>query len=168
LPQSEKAPTCDRCFTAKKGGIPVKVCNSTTPKGEKHTNKDLLTQQWDSIDWNKVRSNVNRLQTRIAKATQKGKWNLVKQFSYLLTHSYSAKLLSIRIVTQNRGKRTPGVDGELWTTASDKMLAALSLSDQHYLAKPLRRIYIPKPGKTSKRPLSIPTMRDRAMQALRK
>lgn len=81
----------------------MKVCCSTTPKGEKHTDKDL-TQQWNSIDWNKVRSNVNRLQARIAKATQKGKWNLIKRLNHLLTHSYSAKMLSVRIVTQNKGK----------------------------------------------------------------
>ena len=85
---------------------------------------------------------------------------------YLLTHSYSTKLLAVRIVTQNHGKRTAGVDGKLWTTASDKMQAALSLTDKHYHAHPLRRIYIPKPGKSTKRPLSIPTMSDRAMQAL--
>jgi len=128
----------------------VKVCHSTTPKGEKHTDKDLA-QQWNSIDWKDVRSNVSRLQTRIAKATQKGKWNLVKQLSYLLTHSHSAKMLSVRIVTQNKGKRTPGVDGELWKKASEKMQAVLSLTDRQYSAQPLRRIYIPKPGKNTKR-----------------
>jgi RNA-directed DNA polymerase len=148
-----------------KGCIPVKVQHSTTPKSEKCTNPKLA-RQWNSIDWKAIKYQVNRLQTQIAKATKDKKWNLVKRLTYLLTHSYSAKLLSVRIITQNRGKRTAGVDGELWTTASDKMQAALSLSDLHYRAKPLRRIYIPKPGKTSKRPLSIPTMRDRAMQAL--
>ena len=90
----------------------------------------------------------------------------MKRLSYLLTHSHSAKLLAVRIVTQNHGKRTAGVDGQLWTTASNKMLAALSLSDHHYRAHPLRLVYIPKPGKSTKRPLSIPTMSDRAMQAL--
>jgi len=105
-------------------------------------------------------------QTRIAKATQERKWNLVKRLSYLLTHSHSAKLLAVRIVTRNKGRRTPGVDGELWTSASEKMRAVLSLTDHQYRAQPLRRIYIPKPGKTTKRPISIPTMYDRAMQAL--
>ncbi len=152
-------------FHSNEGGIPVKVCHSTTPQGEKHTDDDL-TRQWNSIDWENVRSDVNRLQTRIAKATQERKWNLVKRLSYLLTHSHSAKLLAVRIVTQNKGKRTPGVDGELWTTAAVKMRAARSLTDRQYRAQPLRRIYIPKPGKTTKRPISIPTMYDRAMQAL--
>ncbi len=143
----------------------MKVCHSPTPQGEKHTDKEL-TRLWNSIDWEKTEFIVNRLQTRIAKATHAGKWNLVKRLSYLLTHSFSAKLLAVRSVTQNKGKRTPGVDGVLWTSASDKMRAALSLTDRQYHAQPLRRIYIPKPGKTTKRPISIPTMHDRARQAL--
>ena len=143
----------------------MKVCHSTTPNGEKHTDRDLA-RQWTSVDWDRIRSQVNRLQTRIAKATQERKWNLVQRLNYLLTHSQSAKLLAVRIVTQNKGRRTPGVDGERWSTASDKMRAALSLTDRRYRAQPLRRIYIPKPGKDTKRPISIPTMYDRAMQAL--
>lgn len=143
----------------------MKVCHSTTQICEKHTDRDLA-QQWKSTDWKKVRSSVNRLQTRIAKATQEENWNLVKRLSYLLTHSHSAKLLAVRIVTQNKGKRTPGVDGELWKTASEKMQVVLSLTDTQYRAQPLRRIYIPKPGKDTKRPISIPTMYDRAIQAL--
>jgi len=165
LPQPERAPTWDRYSKAMKGGIPVKVCHSPTPQGEKHTDKELA-RQWNAIDWEKTEFLVNRLQTRIAKATQTGKWNLVKRLSYLLTHSFSAKLLAVRIVTQNKGKRTPGVDGALWISASAKMRAVLSLTDKQYHAQPLRRIYIPKPGKTTKRPISIPTMYDRAMQAL--
>jgi len=143
----------------------VKVRDSTTPVGEKRTDRELA-HQWNSIEWDEVKSRVNRLQTRIAKATHEDKWNLVKRLQYMLTHSYSAKLLAVRIVTQNRGKRTPGVDGELWKTAAKKMQATLSLTDQQYHSQPLRRVYIPKPGKTTKRPISIPTMYDRAMQAL--
>ena len=143
----------------------MKVQHSTMPYSEKRTDRNH-TSQWNSIDWKAIKLRVNRLQTRIAKATHNENWNLVKRLTYLLTHSYSAKLLAVRIVTQNHGKRTAGVDGQLWTTASEKMQATLSLSDQHYRAHPLRRIYIPKPGKSTKRPLSIPTMSDRAMQAL--
>lgn len=124
----------------------MKVRHSTTPDGEKRTDREL-SRQCNSIDWDEVNSRVNRLQARIAKATQDGNWTLVKRLTYLLAHSHSAKLLSVRIVTQNRGKRTPGVDGELWKTASDKMWAALILTDLQYRAHPLSRIYIPKPGK---------------------
>lgn len=142
------------------------VRNSTTSIGEKRTDRDL-TRQWESIDWKKVRSYVNRLQTRTAKATREGKWNLVKRLQYLLTHSYYAKLLAVRIVTQNRGSRTPGTDGECWSCPHEKMRAALSITcKKRYIAQPLKRIYIPKPGKDTKRPLSIPTMYDRTMQAL--
>ena len=143
----------------------MKVQHSKTLCSENRTDRNLASQ-WNSIDWKTIEFRVNRLQTRIAKATHNEKWNLVKRLTYLLTHSYSAKLLAVRIVTQNHGKRTAGVDGQLWTTTSEKMQATLSLSDQHYRAYPLRRIYIPKPGKSTKRPLSIPTMGDRAMQAL--
>jgi len=143
----------------------VNVRHSITPKGEKRTDRDL-TRQWNSIDWKKTRSYVNRLQTRIAKATCEGKWNLVKRLQYLLTHSYSAKLLAVRMVTQNRGSRTPGTDGERWLRPHEKMRAVLSITCKKYVAQPLKRIYIPKPGKDTKRPLSIPTIYDRTMQAL--
>jgi len=143
----------------------VNVRHSTTSIGEKRTDLNLA-RQWSNIDWKEVRKTVNRLQTRIAKATREEKWNLVKRLQYLLTHSYSAKLLAVRIVTQNRGARTPGIDGEHWKIHSDKMRAALRLTSKQYRAQPLNRIYIPKPGKDTKRPLSIPTMYDRAMQAL--
>jgi RNA-directed DNA polymerase len=143
----------------------MNVLHSKTPLCEKHTNRKLASE-WDTIDWKGVRESVNRLQTRIAKAVQEQKWNLVKRLQYLLTHSYYAKLLAVRIVTTNKGKNTPGIDGEIWLSASSKMKAAISLSDRHYKAKPLRRIYIPKPGKNTKRPISIPIMYDRAMQVL--
>jgi len=98
----------------------VKVQHSTTPRSEKRTDRKLA-RQWNSIDWKAIEYKVNWLQTRIAKATKDKKWNLVKRLTYLLTHSYFAKLLSVRIVTQNRGKRTAGIDGKRWTSSSDKM-----------------------------------------------
>lgn len=143
----------------------MNVLHSITSEDEKRTDKNLATQ-WNSIHWKDVRVHVNRLQARIAKAVMERKWHLVKRLQYLLTHSYRAKLLAVRVVTQNRGKRTPGVDGELWNTASDKMRAVHRLTDKKYSSQPLKRIFIPKPGTDTKRPLSIPTMIDRAMQAL--
>nr|QNO47363.1 hypothetical protein LNGCCOLK_00040 [Methanosarcinales archaeon ANME-2c ERB4] len=114
-----------------------------------------------------VEEHVNRLQTRIAKAVKQGKWYLVKRLRYLLTHSFYAKLLaSIACNSRIVGKRTAGIDGAKWITPNSKMNAALKLSDKKYKAKPLRRAYISKPGTDKKRPLGIPTMHDRAMQAL--
>ena len=125
-----------------------------------------LERQWKTIDWKKAEAAVSRLQARIAKATQEKKWNTVKRLQYLLTHSYYAKVLAVRKVTTNKGKNTPGVDKELWKTPASKMRGVLTLTDKGYKAKPLRRVYIKKPGKKAKRPLGIPCMYDRAMQAL--
>ena len=109
---------------------------------------------------------LNRLQIRIVKATQQKDYNAVKRLQYLLTHSFYAKALAVKRVVTNDGRRTPGVDGVLWNTPAKKMAAALSLTDKRYRARPLRRVYIEKKDKKKKRPLGIPTMYDRAMQAL--
>ena len=85
---------------------------------------------------------------------------------YLLTHSYYGKALAVRKVTTNKGKNTSGVDKELWSTPASKMRGVLTLTDKNYKAKPLRRVFIEKKGKKAKRPLGIPCMYDRAMQAL--
>lgn len=120
---------------------------------------------WHSINWEQVNQTVRRLQTRIVKATHQGRWNKVKALQHLLTHSYSGKALAVRRVTENQGKRTPGVDGELWTTPERKSAAIHALKRRGYRPQPLRRVYIPKKN-GRKRPLGIPTLTDRAMQAL--
>ena len=120
---------------------------------------------WEAINWRTVEHNVRRLQVRIVKAVQQKRWNKVKALQHLLTHTASGKLLAVRRVTENNGRRTPGVDGELWDTSHKKLQGVMSLRARGYHPKPQRRIYIPKAnGKL--RPLGIPTMRDRAMQAL--
>ena len=120
---------------------------------------------WKSIDWKKVNKEVKQLQMRIAKAVKEGKWNKVKSLQWILTHSFSAKLLSVKRVTSRKGKNTAGTDGIIWNTPAKKMRGALSLQRRGYKAMPLRRVLIPKKnGKM--RPLSIPTLKDRAMQAL--
>ncbi|MBM6725392.1 group II intron reverse transcriptase/maturase [Pseudoflavonifractor phocaeensis] len=142
-------------------------CSTTGYKSpERLPDAATLECQWKSIDWKKAKAEVNRLQARIAKATQEKKWNTVKRLQYLLTHSYYAKALAVRKVTTNKGKNTPGVDKELWKTPASKMRGVLTLTDKGYKAKPLRRVYIEKKGKRAKRPLGIPCMYDRAMQAL--
>lgn len=124
-------------------------------------------KSWDQIDWDRARREVRRLQIRIAKAVKEGRWNKVKTLQYLLTRSFHAKLLAVKRVTSNQGKKTPGVDGVLWQGARAKWRAACSLRRRGYRPQPLRRIYIPKKN-GKKRPLSIPCMHDRAMQALYK
>jgi RNA-directed DNA polymerase len=78
---------------------------------------------WHQINWRQAERNVRRLQARIAQATQAGKWGKVKALQRLLTHSLSGKALAVRRVTENTGKRTPGVDGEIWKTPEQKAAA---------------------------------------------
>jgi RNA-directed DNA polymerase len=120
---------------------------------------------WHQMNWRRIERNVHRLQTRIAQAIQAGKWNKAKALQHLLTHSLSGKALAVRRVTENTGKRTPGVDGEIWKTPKQKTEALHSLQQRGYHPQPLRRVYIPK-SNGRKRALGIPCMKDRAMQSL--
>src|SRR4030095_8873365 len=120
---------------------------------------------WHTINWQKVYRNVKRLQARIVKATQAKRWGKVKALQRLLAHSFSGKALAVRRVTENPGKKTPGVDGETWNTPDKKAQAIDELRRHGYKPLPLKRVYIPK-SNDRLRPLSLPTMKDRAMQTL--
>ncbi len=133
---------------------------------ENCADKGLSFSWTNTMLWDKAIKHVNRIQLRIAKAAKQGKKNLVKRLQYMLNHSFYAKMLAVKKVVSNKGKHTHGVDGNVWKTSKEKVDAVLGLSDKNYKAKPLRRVFIEKYGKREKRPLGIPTMKDRAMQAL--
>ncbi len=120
---------------------------------------------WTSIDWKRVQTNVRVVQRRLTKASQSGKWRRVKALQRMLTRSFSAKALAVKRVTENQGKKTAGVDNELWDTSQKKFTAITQLKKQRYKPSPVRRVYIPK-SNGKERPLGILTMSDRAMQAL--
>lgn len=120
---------------------------------------------WHNIDWKAVHHTVRRLQARIVKATKEGKWGKVKALQRLLTHSFSGKALAVRRVTENDGGATPGVDKGIWDTPQKKATAIATLKQRGYHPQPLKRVYIPKRN-ARKRPLGIPAMKCRAMQAL--
>src|SRR5580658_6606567 len=122
--------------------------------------------EWYAINWQAINCNVRRLQVRIAQATKAGRWGKVRALQRLLTHSYSGKVLAVRRVTENDGKKTPGVDEEIWDTPEKKTQAVHALKRRGYQPQPLRRVYIPKSDGKTMRPLGIPTMKDRAQQAL--
>lgn len=122
-------------------------------------------QSWESIEWKKAEAYVKKLQMRIVKAQKEGHYSKVKSLQWLLTHSFYAKALAVKRVTSNAGKRTSGVDHELWLTPQARFNAISKLHRRGYTPQPLKRVYIPKKnGKM--RPLGIPTMTDRAMQTL--
>jgi RNA-directed DNA polymerase len=120
---------------------------------------------WHAIDWQHVHQNVRRLQARIVKATQAGRSGKVNALQRLLTRSFSGKALAVKRVTENQGKRTPGVDGTTWNTPEQKARAIQTLQQRGYRTRPLKRVYLVK-ANGKRRLLGIPTMIDRAMQAL--
>src|ERR671933_1336833 len=122
--------------------------------------------EWHSINWRKLERRVYKLQKRIYRASNRGDVRAVRRLQKTLMRSWSAKCLAVRRVTQdNQGKKTAGVDAikSLALVQRLKLVKNLKLSRK---AKPTRRVWIPKPGTEEKRPLGIPTMTDRALQAL--
>jgi RNA-directed DNA polymerase len=134
--------------------------------GRTMPNAVQLWDEWQSIDWKSVESYVWKLQKQIYRASIAGDNVTVHTLQKRLLRSYFAKLLAVRKVTQeNQGKRTAGVDGVKALTPNARFQLANRLSIKRR-PRPIRRVYIPKPGKTEKRPLGIPTMYDRACQCL--
>ena len=129
------------------------------------------TTDWNAIDWRKVEGSVSNLRRRIFRASKEGDHRKVRSLQKLALRSYANALQSVRRVTQiNAGRNTPGVDTLVVKTPKARSeLVDRIRSYQPWKAKPARRVYIPKGpkgGANKKRPLSIPTIHDRAMQAL--
>ena len=97
-------------------------------------------QSWHQVNWKLAHETVKGIQIRIAKATREGNWRRVKALQRMLTRSFSARALAVKRVTENQGKKTPGVDGETWSTPKQKWCAIGSLSRRGYKPQPLRRV----------------------------
>lgn len=131
----------------------------------------LPMYEWNTIPWAKVQRWVFKLQKRIYQASCRGDTKTVHQLQRLLMTSWYACLLAVRRVTQdNQGKKTAGVDGVKNLTQSQRLILAQKLhaAPLNPKTRPVRRVWIPKPGSTEKRPLGIPVMEQRARQALAK
>lgn len=139
--------------------------NSVSKETGAKFNNEQLRLQWETFDWKRANEIVNRLQNRIAKATIENNINLAKKLGYLLVNNHYAKAIAVKRVVTNQGKRTAGIDGVLWDSSESKMKAVYELNVGKYKPKALKRVYIKK-SNGKKRPLGIPTMYDRAMQAL--
>ncbi len=128
---------------------------------------ERLFSGWATIIWRAVEKNVRRLQERIYRAAERQAWRQVRNLQKLLARSISNKFLAIRLVTQqNQGRKTPGVDGMVYDTPKKRWAFSQEvLSLKGYKPKAVKRVYIPK-GQGKQRPLGIPTMKDRVMQAI--
>ena len=127
-----------------------------------------ISDAWITVNWPQVQRTVFRLQQRIYRASQRGDNRTVQSLQRLLIKSWSARLLAVRRVTQeNKGKKTAGVDGIASLKAPERIELAKNLT-LNGKADPVRRVLIPKPGKSEYRKLGIPTIQDRAKQALAK
>ena len=132
-----------------------------------YANVTERTTDWHSIDWRKANRLVRGLRRRIFKATSEGNWRKVRSLQKLMLRSYSNTLVSVRKATQdNRGRKTAGVDKVLVKTpqARGTMVDDL-INNQSWKPKPVKRVYIPKTN-GKKRPLGIPTIKDRCLQAI--
>ena len=137
---------------------------------ETRAKEETPIADWVAFDWHKAEQTVYRLQKRISKAKECGKIQVAHNLERKLMASYSGRMLAVRKVTQdNQGKHTAGVDGKKSLDTKERLELVEDLKPckrKRRRPSPVRRVWIPKPGKTEKRPLGIPTMRDRAEQAL--
>lgn len=120
---------------------------------------------WRQINWRRAQRNVRRVQIRIVQAEQQRKKRKVRALQRILARSCSGRAVAVKRVTTNRGKQTPGVDNVVWDTLAKKAQAIEALREQTKRPQPLRRVSIPK-SSGGARPLGIPTLHDRATQAL--
>lgn len=142
----------------------------SAPLTESKAKKDSTTG-WNEINWKKVESKIKDLQEKIVIATINKDFKEVYRLQWLILQSFEAKALAIRKVITNKGKRTPGVDNIVWKGSKDygkalQDLTKITKNPEKYIASPVRRVYIPKGNTKEMRPLGIPTMIDRAVQAI--
>src|SRR5436853_6007099 len=148
------------------------MAHTKAPTGKRKLPLDPASERWNKLPWRKLEQHVYRIQKRIFKAEQRGNRRAVHKLQKLLMKSRSARLLAVRRVTQdNQGKKTAGIDGVKSVQPNDRLAMVEAIHPKQMSKKkpkPLRRVWIPKPGKTEQRPLGIPVMYDRACQALAK
>lgn len=125
-----------------------------------------ISLKFRDLGWKTCQTKVFEFQCKIAVAYEKGDLKEVTRLQHMLIRSFEARAIAVRRVVKNSGAKTPGIDGVIWKTDKEKIDTILMLRDlSEYKAQPVRRIYIPK-ANGGKRPLGIPTMFDRAVQAL--
>src|SRR6266478_1759506 len=146
------------------------MTDTKAPRVKRKLPLDPESESWHKLPWRKFEQHVYRIQKRIFRAEQRGNVRAVHKLQKLLMKSRSARLIAVRRVTQeNQGKKTAGIDGVKSVHPKQRLEMVDQLHPKrikHRKPQPVRRIYIPKPGKAEKRPLGIPVMFDRSHQHL--
>jgi RNA-directed DNA polymerase len=146
------------------------MAQTKAPQGKRKRPLDPASESWNKLPWRKLEQHVYRIQKRIFQAEHRGNTRAVHKLQKLLMKSRAARLVAVRRVTQdNQGKNTAGVDGVKSIKPAQRLVMVECIHPKrwkHAKAPPVRRVYIPKPGKPEKRPLGIPVMETRAQQAL--
>src|SRR5438105_6268406 len=149
-----------------------RMTETKAPRIKEKSPLDPESESWRKLPWRKFEQHVYRIQKRIFRAEQRGDQRAVQKLQKLLMKSRSARLLAVRRVTQdNQGKKTAGIDGVKSVQPTERLAMVEAIHPKLIAERkplPLRRIWIPKPGKNEQRPLGIPVMYDRASQALAK
>ena len=126
---------------------------------------EILSEMWNSFDWDSAEQKVLKWQKLLSIASFKNHKEEMKKLSIRIVSSIEAKTLAVHKVSEVL-KSSPGIDGERWIKASDKMRAAISLSHHNYKSKPYKRFVIRDSRSSKERRIGIPSMYDRAMQVL--
>src|SRR6266566_58626 len=138
------------------------------PRTKRKSPLDPESESWRKLPWRKFEQHVYRIQKRIFRAEQRGNQRAVQKLQKLLMKSRAARMLAVRRVTQdNQGKKTAGIDGVKSVAPKQRLDMVERIHPKHWKhlsPQPVRRVYIPKPGKDEKRGLGIPVMRDRGQQ----
>jgi RNA-directed DNA polymerase len=146
------------------------MTDTKAPGRKRQPPPDPESESWRTLPWRKFEQHVYRIQKRIFQAEQRGNQRAVQTLQKLLMKSRAARMLAVRRVTQdNQGKKTAGIDGVKSVAPHQRLDMVERLHPKHWkqlTPQPVRRVYIPKPGKDERRPLGIPVMLDRGQQAL--
>src|ERR1700730_18644756 len=142
------------------------MTDTKAPRVKRKLPLDPESESWRKLPWRKFEQHVYRIQKRIFQAEQRGNTRAVQKLQKLLMKSRAARLLAVRRVTQdNQGKKTAGVDGVKAVPPAQRLEMVESIHPKQWKeikTQPVRRVWIPKPGKREKRPLGIPVMTTRA------
>src|SRR6266516_4341276 len=133
--------------------------DTKAPRMKRKASLDPESESWRKLPWRKFEQQTYRIQKRIFQAEQRGNHQAVHKLQKLLMKSRAARLLAVRRVTQdNQGKKTAGVDGVKSVQPAQRFIMAQQIHPNHWKrhkTRPVRRVWIPKPGKDARRPLGI-------------